>query len=124
MRRRMADQVQLVARDAAGCVVCERSLSSAEWYDGDCPIIDSDAERVRLGIRSIEGSQFDRGGRLFRRWIVTYRVDGSVEDDEVLLDDWEPAQLPTPEPGQSAYDQLRTMGILPLRKEASDLRPD
>jgi hypothetical protein len=103
-------KVVLTACDADGTVMQELVLAPYEWYDGECPLIDSDEERRRLSVRTIEGYQANSEGKIIQRWKNTYDADGRLEDSEERLDDSKPS-TPPPPPGQSAYDQLVRMGV-------------
>lgn len=100
--------VHLVAKDAAGQVVLETDIPYLQWYDGDNPLIDETDERLRLGIRSLEGTQY-RDGALDSHWRVTYGADGEYEDSETFFD--APIVRPSVQPGRSAYDQLKELGM-------------
>ncbi len=111
-------KVVLTARDADGAIVQELELMPCEWYDGECPLIDSDEECRRLSVRTIEGYQTNPEGKIIQRWRITCDAEGRQEDSELLLDAWKPT-TPPPPPGQSAADQLRRRGLFPP-KERSD----
>ena len=114
---RQHSKVVLTARDAEGAVVQELELTIYEWYDGECPLIDSDEEYRRLSVRTIEGYQTNSEGKVIQRWRITCDAEGRQVDSEMLLDDWKPT-IPTPPPGQSAADQLRRLGLLPSQKRS------
>jgi hypothetical protein len=77
-----------------GAVVGEFELSAHEWYEGSVPIIDSAAERLRQGIRRIEGEQTDESGKVYRTWKNTYDEAGQLEDLEDQWIDWKPKTFP------------------------------
>lgn len=111
-------KVVLTARDADGAIVQQLELTPYEWYDGECPLIDSDEECRRLSVRTIEGCQTDEYGKIYRKWKNTYDAEGRLEDSDLLLDDWKPT-IPSPPPGQSAWDQLRRLGLFPPKERSA-----
>ena len=109
---RQDSKVIITARDADGNIVKKLEVTPYEWYDGDeeRPLIDSDEERLRLSVRSIEGYQTNSEGKVIQRWRGTYHADGRLDEMEEIETDWKPS-IPPPPPGQSAADQLRRLGI-------------
>src|SRR5713226_6080951 len=103
-------KVVLTARDADGAIVQELELTTYEWYEGECPLNDSDEECRRLSVRTIEGYQTNPEGKIIQRWKNTYDAEGRPEEIGEIESDWEPT-IPSPPPGQSAGDQLRRLGL-------------
>jgi hypothetical protein len=110
--QRQHPKVVLTARDADGAIVQELELRPHEWYDGECPLNDSDEERRLLSVRTIEGYQTSPDGRIIQRWRNTYDAEGRLDELGEIETDWEPATPPPPR-GESAGDQLRRLGLFP-----------
>ena len=73
-------KVRVRTYSAEGRLLDDFELTAQEWYDGECPVIDSSGERVPLGIRRIDGEQIDPQGHLHRRWQNSYHEAGALQE--------------------------------------------
>jgi hypothetical protein len=75
--------VEIQAFDSAGEGICCQTYSSYDWYEGKHPWIDSDSERIRLGVRRIDGVQTDSNGEVQVKWTMEYGPNGAAIREQV-----------------------------------------
>lgn len=75
--------VRIEAFDSAGISILRRVFPKNDWYEHLHPIIDSDAERVRLHVTMIRGEQYDSDGELEVSWELLYSQDGRLIGEKV-----------------------------------------
>ena len=49
-----------------------------EWYEQPHPLVDSNDERARLQVLTIQGKQYDDNGDLEQYWSSTYAESGEI----------------------------------------------
>ena len=77
----LSRQVEIRGYDSEKQQVFHQIIPYGVWYDGERPVMDSDEERVRLNIRTIEGHQYDVDGNITVRWRMQYSQSGEPEEE-------------------------------------------
>lgn len=72
------DRAVLVGYSQSGQEVFQTDLSLYDYYESLYPVVDSDEERRRLGIRKLTGRLYDGEGRLTQHWANTYGLSDEL----------------------------------------------
>src|SRR5689334_11130706 len=77
--RRWVTARRVSSRRSSPPAIFIRCVSQPQGVD-TVALIDDENECGRLGVRTVEGYQTDRDGRIYRRWKNTYDAEGRFED--------------------------------------------
>ncbi len=69
----------LIASDATGRIVEERTIAVEQYYDGGIDLIDSDDYRARSGISALKGTIYGPRGRIDQEFDNRYARNGKLE---------------------------------------------
>jgi hypothetical protein len=70
--------VEIEAYTSEKKLVLRQVFPLHEWYEQSHPIVDSDDERARLRVSSMQGKQYDDNGDLEQYWSNTYAESGAI----------------------------------------------
>lgn len=70
--------VELEAYTSERKLIFRQVFPLHEWYEQPHPLVDSDDERARLHVSTIQGKQYDDNGDLEQYWSSTYAESGAI----------------------------------------------